>query len=202
MNKPLTERGLLRISLQALLALFGLLLIWRFITEVATIFLVIATGLLLAVILSGPVEILGRHKVPRVISSVSILVALVLILVLGGWLLMPVLEREITALISTLPGVLSYVNEQVDNLANELGLRSSFDLSSFSPSSLGPRLLGGAIGLFGTLASALAGMIVVAFLALYLAAIPEPIVNWVTRLFPPEYRSRARECSRRSGRAS
>lgn len=199
MNKPLTERGLLRISLQALLALFGLLLIWRFITEVATIFLVIATGLLLAVILSGPVEILGRHKVPRVISSVSILVALVLILVLGGWLLMPVLEREITALISTLPGVLSYVNEQVDNLANELGLRSSFDLSSFSPSSLGPRLLGGAIGLF---ASALAGMIVVAFLALYLAAIPEPIVNWVTRLFPPEYRSRARECSRRSGRAS
>lgn len=193
MNGPITERGLLRVLLQSLMVLFGLLLVWRFLTEIATIMLVLATGLLLAVILSGPVEILRRHKVPRLVSSISILAALALVLALGVWLLMPVLERELTALISTLPGAISYVNEQVGKLANELGLRPSFDLSSLSSSNLGRRLLGGALGLFGTLASALVGAVVVVFLALYLTAMPEPVVRWIVRLFPPGRRPRTAE---------
>lgn len=193
MGSPLTERGLLRILLQALLALFGLLLTWRFLTEIATIALVLATGLLLAVVLSGPVEILRRRKVPRALSSALILAVAALVLVLGGWLLTPVLEKELTALVSTLPGTLSYVNEQISELANALGLETSFDLSSLSLSDLGRQLLGGVLGLFGTLASVLVGVVVAVFLSLYLAAAPGPVVHWVTRLFPPERRSQARE---------
>lgn len=193
MNKPLTERDLRRILLQVLLVLFGLLLVWRFLTEVATVMLVLATGLLLAVVLSGPVETLRRRRVPRGLSSGLILAAAALVLVLGGWLLMPVLEREITALVSTLPSALSYVNERISELAGALGLETSFELSSLSPSNLGRRLLGGVLGLFGTLASALAGAVVVVFLALYLATMPEPVVRWVIRLFPPNQRPRTRE---------
>lgn len=168
-------------------------MVWRFLTEVATVMLVLATGLLLAVILSGPVEVLRRRKVPRGLSSVSIMAAAALVLVLSGWLLMPVLEREITALVSTLPSALSYVNERISELAAGLGLETSFDLSSLSPSNLGRRLLGGVLGLFGTLASALAGAVVAIFLAFYLATMPEPVVGWVVRLFPSGQRSRARE---------
>lgn len=133
MGSPLSESGLRRVLFQVLMVVVGLLLTWRFLAEIATIMLVLATGLLLAVILSGPVEMLRRRKVPRVISSVSILAALALALALGGWLLMPVLEREITALVSTLPGALSYVREQINELASALGLAASFDLSSLSP---------------------------------------------------------------------
>lgn len=193
MGSPLSESGLRRVLFQALMVIFGLLLMWRFLTEVATVVLVLATGLLLAVILSGPVEILHRRKVPRVISSVSILAALALVLALGGWLLMPVLEKEITALVSTLPSALSYVRERINELASALGLAASFDLSSLSPSNLGRRLLGGVLGLFSTLASALVGVVIVAFLSLYLASAPEPIVRWVVRLFPPERRPQAQE---------
>ncbi len=193
MGSPLSESGLLRVLFQVLMVVVGLLLTWRFLAEIATIMLVLATGLLLAVILSGPVEMLRRRKVPRVISSVSILAALALALALGGWLLMPVLEREITALVSTLPGALSYVREQINELASALGLAASFDLSSLSPSNLGRRLLGGVLGLFSTLASALIGVVIVVFLSLYLAAAPGPIVRWVIRLFPPERRPQAQE---------
>lgn len=193
MGSPLTERSLRRVLFQVLMVLFGLLLIWRFLTEVATVILMLATGLLLAVILSGPVEMLRRYKIPRVVSSVSILAAFALVLALGGWLLTPVLEREITALVSTLPSALSYVRERINELANALGLAASFDLSSLSPSNLGRRLLGGVLGLFSTLASALIGVVVVVFLALYLAAAPEPIVRWIIRLFPPGRRPRTKE---------
>jgi predicted PurR-regulated permease PerM len=192
-DSPITERGLRRVLFQVLIVIFGLLLLWRFLTQVATVALMLATGLLLAIVLSGPVEILHRHKVPRMISSVAILGTLALVLALGWWLLLPVLEREITALVSTLPNALSYVNQRINELANALGLAASFDLSSLSPSNLGRRLLGGVLGLFSTLTSTLAGVVVVVFLSLYLTSAPEPIVRWIVRLFPPTRRSRAGE---------
>ena len=193
MNRPLTERGLLRVLLRVLLALFGLLLAWRFLAQVATITLLLSTGLLLAVALSGPVEALRRHKVPRGVSSASILAGTALVVLLGGWLLLPVLQNELTALADALPGAYSYMQEQARELAGAIGLSVNLDLSSLSFTDLGRRLLGGALGLFGTLASALGGIVVIAFLAFYLATIPEPVVSWVMKLFPPDRRPRAEE---------
>lgn len=179
--------------LRVLLALFGLLLVWRFLTEVATVTLLLATGLLLAVALSGPVEALCRMKIPRWLSAALILADAALILSLGGWLLMPVLEKELTALASAIPDASTYLREKALAFTDKLGLNLSLDFSSFSTADLGRRLLGGALGLFGTLASTLAGVLVVAFLAFYLAAMPDPIVEWVLKLFPPEHRPQAQE---------
>ncbi len=184
---------MLRVLLRVLLALLGLLLAWRFLTQVATIALLLSTGLLLAVALSGPVEALRRHKVPRGLSSALILIGFALILVLGGWLLLPVLQKELAALADALPGAYAYMREHVRGLAAALGLNVSLNLSSLSPGDIGQGLLGGALGLFGTLASAAGGVIVVAFLAFYLATTPEPIVNWVMKLFPPDRRPRVEE---------
>ncbi|HZY66154.1 MAG TPA: AI-2E family transporter [Rubrobacteraceae bacterium] len=192
-DSPLTERGLRRILLQILLALFGLLLVWRFLAEVATVTLLIATGLLVAVALSGPVEVLRRHKIPRAVSAALILAGVALTLLLGGWLLLPVLQNELAALADALPAAYSYVQEKVQELAGALGLNINLGLSSLSPADLGRRLLGGALGLFSTLASSLAGVLIVTFLSFYLAAMPDPIVEWVLKLFPPDRRPQAEE---------
>lgn len=184
---------MLRVLLRVLLALFGLLLAGRFLAEVATIALLLATGLLLAVALSGPVEWLRRHKVPRGVSSASILAVAALVFLIGGWLLLPVLQNELAALADALPAAYSYMREQVRSLAAAIGLSVSLDLSSLSLADIGRRLLGGALGLFGTLASALAGVVIIVFLAFYLAAIPGPVVSWVMKLFPPNRRPRAEE---------
>jgi len=53
--------------------------------------------------------------------------------------------------------------------------------------------LGGALGVFGGLAAFFAGLIVLVFVPLYLAAMPGPVVGWVVRLFPPERRGETRE---------
>lgn len=51
-------------------------------------------------------------------------------------------------------------------------------------------LVGGALGLFGSLASLLFGLVIVIFIPLYLTANPESAVSWTMRLFPAALRSR------------
>jgi predicted PurR-regulated permease PerM len=53
--------------------------------------------------------------------------------------------------------------------------------------------LGGALELFGSLTTFAFGLVVGVFVPLYLMAMPEPVVNWALRLFPPNHKPRARE---------
>jgi predicted PurR-regulated permease PerM len=147
------------------------------------------------VALSGPVETLHRHKVPRPVASVLIALGAVILLGLGGYLLLPVLADQARQLISAAPGAFSQLGERLESLAGRLGL-SVGSLEPPSASTLAGwarRLLGGALGLFGSLASTLLGLLVVIFVPLYLVAVPGPVVGWVVRLFPPGRRDRARE---------
>jgi predicted PurR-regulated permease PerM len=191
MNGHLASRDLLRVGA----VLFGLFLVWRFLAEIAATALLLATGLLLAVALSGPVETLHRHKVPRPVASVLIALAAAIVLGLGGYLLLPVLAEQTSQLVSAVPGALSQLGERVENLADRLGLSvGSLDPPSASTlASWTRRLLGGVLGLFGSMASTLLGLLVVVFVPLYLVAVPEPVVRWVVRLFPTDRRDRTRE---------
>src|ERR687895_94598 len=107
MNGRLASRDLLRVGA----VLFGLFLVWRFLAEIAATALLLATGLLLAIALSGPVETLHRHKVPRPVASVLIALAAAILLGLGGYLLLPVLTEQASQLASAVPGAVSQLGE-------------------------------------------------------------------------------------------
>jgi predicted PurR-regulated permease PerM len=192
MSAPLTERSLWRVMARTALLLFGLFLAWRFLAEVATLSLMVAMGVLLAVALSGPVEALRRRKVPRTVSSVAIVAGALGSLGLGLALLFPVLQREARLLVSELPDALSYLNDRIGELAGRLGLNPGGGISSQTLAGWGERLLGGALGLFNSVTSALIGLVIVLFLGIYLASYPEPVLSWIERLFPPQHRCRVR----------
>ena len=195
---PVTNRGLLR----AVVLAFALLLAYRFLAAVVAVVLLLATGLLLAVALSAPVEMLHRRRVPRPVS-VAVIVALVGGgLGLGGYLLYPTLATQASQLASSLPDALSQLIGRLREAARGLGigLGGGGDISPRTLAKVGRRLLGGALMLFSGLASFLTGLIVVLFVALYLAAMPEPVTGWVVRLFPPERRGTARGGSPRPAR--
>lgn len=187
-NYFLTNRGLLR----AVVLAFALFLAYRFLSVVAVTVLLLATGLLLAVALSAPVEALHRRKVPRTASVAVIFLAGVAVLGVGRYLLFPVLAKQASELASALPGALSQLAERATSLARDLGLNigggGGGEISPTTLASAGRRLLGGALGLFGGLASFFAGLIVLLFVPLYLAAMPGPVVGRVVRLFPPNKR--------------
>ena len=187
----LTDRGLLR----AVLVGFALLAAWRFAAAIATVALLLATALLLAVALSAPVEALHRRKVPRPAAVAGIFVLLLAVLGAAGYLLLPVLVREVALLASSLPDALQQLVDRLRELANRLGVQIGGGGGGISPQTIASaarRVLGGLLGLFGSLASLFTALLILLFVPLYLTAMPDPVVGWVVRLFLPESRPRAR----------
>ncbi len=173
---------------------FALFLAYRFLADVATVALSLAVGVLLAVIASGPIGFLVRRKVPRSLAAALVFLGGATLLLLAGFLLLPTLADQVSGFFSSLPAALAQLAERAERLAERLGLPvPGGDLSASSLADPARRLLGGVVGIFGTAASALGGLVVVLFLAFYLSANPGPVVAWATRLFPPEHRPRARE---------
>jgi predicted PurR-regulated permease PerM len=191
MGGTLTNRGLLR----AVLVAFALVVAYRFVAAVAAIVLLLATGLLLAVALSAPVEALHRQKIPRPVAVVVMVAIVLAALSLGAYLLLPVLAEQASQLAATLPDALSQLVERARELARRFGIKVGGGGGGISPSTLASaarRVLGGALGLFSSLAAFVTGLIVVLFVPLYLAALPGPVVGWVVRLFPPGKRDETR----------
>lgn len=140
------DRGLLR----AVLLAFALFLAYRFLAQVATMVLLLAAALLLAVILSAPVEALHRRNVSRALAAALIVLCTLAVLGLSGYLLLPTLTRQAAQLASDLPDALTQLIERVRELARGYGFQvgggGGFSASTFS-NVAGP-VLGGALGLF------------------------------------------------------
>lgn len=193
-NETPAGRGLLGVLLKAVTFAFALFLTYRFLAEVAAVALSLAVGVLLAVAASAPVGALSARRVPRTLAAALVFLGGAALLGLGAFLFLPALADQVYGFFASLPGAFAELAERVEGLAERFGL--PVPGGDVSPSSLtGPtqRLLGGAVGVFGTAASALAGLVVVLFLAFYLSANPGPVVGWATRLLPPARRPRARE---------
>lgn len=189
---PFRNHSLLRTLSYAILLAFSLFLAYRFLTAIATIALTIMVAVLLAVALSGPVEALHRRKVPKAVATILILLVAVALLGLGGYLLLPVLAEQVYLFVSSLPAALFQLAGWIEDLESRFGVPvPGEDLSLSSLTDPARQLLGGALGVFGNVASVLASAVVILFLSFYLAANPEPVVGWVIRLVPPERRPRA-----------
>jgi predicted PurR-regulated permease PerM len=190
------RRDPLRVLLWAVSFAFALFLAYRFLTVVATVALLFAVAVLLAVAASGPIEALAKRRVPRTPAAAVVFLGGAGLLALGGALLVFVAEGQLLAFLSSLPAALSELSARVEDLASRLGvpLPGDGDRSAFSLVSQARRIVGGGVvGLFSTAASVLVGLVVVFFLSFYFAANPGPVVGWAARLFPPERRPRVRE---------
>lgn len=191
-SRALTNRGLLRVAL----VVFVLFLTYRFITTVAAVALLLATGLLLAVALSAPVEALYHWKVPRPVGVALIVVLVLVVLTVAGLFLYPILAKQASQLAASLPDAFSQLVDRGRALANRLGIRVNSGgggVSAQTLANVARRVLGGLVGLFSGVTAFFTGLIVVLFVPIYLAALPGQVVNWTIRLFPPERRDHTRE---------
>lgn len=183
MSNALTDRGLLR----AVLVAFGLFVIWQFLAGIATIILMLLAGVLLAAALSAPVEMLYRRKVPRPAGVGLVIVVFLAVSGLAWHLFFPGLQNQYFQLSSIFPSVVEMVTERLGVFGGDSNISTSTLVS------WGRRLLGGLLGLFSAVAFVVVGIVAAVFLAVYLAANPDPVVRWLVKLVPPEHRGRAKD---------
>ncbi|MDQ3624209.1 MAG: AI-2E family transporter [Verrucomicrobiota bacterium] len=178
-----------------LLGGFALLLVCWYAIEVL-LFIFIAT--LLATGLRGLSCAVSR----RLGLGVGWSLALVTLLIIGAFVagtiaLAPELGRQGAALIEALPKGLQSLQTWVES--TPWGREITARLGSTDWAAVGQRIVSGATGVLSSTVSAIAGLLIIVILTLYLAADPDTYLNGVLRLARRERRPRLREVSAQLG---
>jgi predicted PurR-regulated permease PerM len=173
------------------LALLGVALLLFFLWYVANVLLLVFAGILLAVLLRAASQGLSRLTHLPVGACVAV-VALVLVsgVVVGGWLMLPEILEQATALIQGLAAAVEELGRELRRADLDTALAERMDLAGLLPDPAG--LLGGAAGLLTATFGAVATIAIILFFGIYLAASPGTYVDGLTLLLPPPRRARAR----------
>jgi len=177
---------------------FAVLLTGYLVYKIAVVVLVLLVTLLFSIIISAPVDYLGRRGVSRGWGTLAVLGGLALVFGIFGLALAPVVANQATQLAETFPALLESAQQIVLRLQNVFGLDTSFRLD---PEKLGDTtrnfLSGGALTTVASVGASVANVLsfgVVIFIAtVYTVARPAPLVNGFVALFPAGRRQRVRD---------
>jgi predicted PurR-regulated permease PerM len=179
------------------LAVIALFLLWH----LANMLLVIFAGILLAVFLDGLTMIVNRRlKLARYIT-LTLVVALLLILAVGvGYLFGPRLTDQFARLAERIPEALDSISASLaeDTTLSRwiTNLPAGNDLLT-----AGSTVLGGITGVFSTVLGFVTSLLIILFIGIYLASAPQVYVRNSLRLVPKKRRERAGEVIAAMGKA-
>jgi predicted PurR-regulated permease PerM len=194
-----------RLPLRLATAFLGLVVLLLFLWTARSIFVVSFLGLLFGVTIVPVVDRLQRYHIPRGVGAALVVAAIIGVLIAIGALLAPVLQQQALEVRRRIP-------EAIDRLDRELAARH-IDLSSMEgrtqprpapaapPASQVPlrAILGRQVGgllpylfpFFSTTLSAVTGLLLLVFLAIFFAADPLTYKRGVLHLVPHAHRERA-----------
>ena len=164
------------------------LLLWY----TAEVLLLVFTGVLLAIFLRGLSDALSQYTPLRGLSSLLVVVSMLLaILGIGVWLLTPQLTAQIGQLTETLPRSIQSLEQRLQQYGIGQWLLSQPPV--FSQHMPEGNVLAKATRVFSTTFGALASLIVILVIGLYMAVSPSSYTEGIIHLVPIESRARARE---------
>lgn len=187
--EPTRGRSAARAIVGAALVAVGLLFLWL----TVRIDLVIFAGILLAVFLRGLTERVCAYSGLSHGWALALVVLVIVAAAAGiGWFFSQAIASQIDQLSQQLPAALGKVEQQIEQLPLGRSL-----VQHASPNSLAAGSGGGVVhSIFGIASNAaefVAGIVVLLFVGLYLAAEPDVYVGGLLRLVPPARRPRAAE---------
>lgn len=187
--QPLFNRGP-RTSLWITICLLALLviLIWK----ASVVLLLLFASVLLALLLRGLSRWLSTHSRLSYRWSLAIVVLSHLgLLAAVGWFIVPELGEQATQLQADLPRAFKQLQERIGQ--HELGAQALNAVQSVGAQAQADNLLPKASGALHSIAAALGGVLLLIFVALYLAADPRRYVMALVRLFSLPKRPRAQQ---------
>ena len=200
-------------ALKVTAIVFGVLIALRFLWVAHAIFIVTLLGVLAGLALSKPVDFLEKHKVRRGIGAPVTLLVIIGLFVALGALIAPSIKEQSGQIARELPKAFDEIEKKLgaSRASRALGLGgppqpaqaqqpAQAGQAQQQPHGLkaqiGQELRGATKFLFPIISSvfgAVAGLIIVLFIAMYIAATPGLYREGMVHLVPHKQRARARE---------
>lgn len=161
-------------------------------------------GVLLAIFLDGLTGVVRRYtRMPRGLSLALVCVTLLAVLGVFIWLAGPAIGEQFGQLGERIPMALSRLRSWLAEYEWAQPLLAKLESPSQVVASISPSsdLVGRVTGVFSTTLAALANVLIVLFIGLYLAISPRLYVDNLIKLAPPARRQRIHEVAQQLGRA-
>jgi predicted PurR-regulated permease PerM len=162
--------------------------------QLATLAVAVLATVMIALLLSGIARPLERHGVPRPIGALVALLALVSVLVALLALIIPPFVDQTNTFVDNVPAIADDIEERVHDATglerSEIG--NSVQKAARRYTDEPQRLIGPLTSIGFGVAGVLAALVLMLFVAYYIAANPKPLEEGVLRLFPPARREHAR----------
>lgn len=171
----------------------GLLLLYRFLDAASTALLFLAIAVILAVALNAPVSWVQARGLPRWAALTLVTMGLVTVAASLGWLVLPRLAGEATALAESLPETAQRLQERAERFLGENpGLGGNVELPA--PEDLLPSLQA-VVTRVGRYTLSAVGflifLVLLATLVIFMVARPRPLLQGYLSAFPPHLRDAA-----------
>jgi predicted PurR-regulated permease PerM len=174
-------------AVRAVLLAAGLVGGYLLFSQLASLFVLVIITIVLALPLEAAATRLERRRVPRAVGALLALVLMVAVVVGVLILAIPPFVTELQRLADQLPQI-------IDQLREKLGARNSTSTGDSLQRSL-QRVIDKPQGLLGPVATiglgvagAIGAIVLVLVGAFYMAINPQPLVDGVLRVFPPDRR--------------
>jgi predicted PurR-regulated permease PerM len=180
-----------RVTVAVAIACLGIVALWLGYLAI-NVLLVIFAGAVVAVLFHTMAEpLMGRARLPAWAAMLIVLVVVCGLLGLAGWLMAAPISQQFDELSVRLP-------EAIDRFRSQfLSMKwTNWLMEQSSSAADGQKIFKQVTHAFSITMSAGAAIIIVLFLAVYMAASPETYVAGTVRLVPMSYRNRAREVLR------
>jgi putative permease len=190
-HEPLSYHGAWRI----VWLVFLLIIVWLILRSLQPVILLFALVFLLAMVLNPIVVWLQKHHVPRLVSAILLILALVAV---AGTIILfaiPPLARQSQELMHSVPGVWQGIRTRIESLTkNYPAVREALPRTDEiagkvggAAGTVGSILLRSTIGLVGGAAS----VVFAVLLLIFVLANPRPLVATYLALAPDRYREQA-----------
>lgn len=179
---------------KAVLLGFALLLFGLVFREIVTLLIAVLVTALIAIPLAATATYLERFRIPRALGAlVGLLIGVAAVAALLA-LVIPPFADQTEAFVAEVPGVVDSLEGEADDLAGASGEGTGTDIQEFferytdDPTRLIGPLASVGLGVAGILGA----MLLVLITAYYVAIRPEPLVEGIASLVPPQRREWAR----------
>jgi predicted PurR-regulated permease PerM len=185
----------MHVAYRAVLLAAGLVVVGLAFRHLVTLLLAVVMTVIISIPLSAAASRLERRGVPRPLGALLGLLAGAAAAAGALALIIPPFVDQVNALVDGMPAIVESLRGRIVETTGassyEVGERVQAFLRDYTEDPL--RLIGPVASVGASVAGVLAALIVMTMTAYYIAVRPEPLIEGVVRMFPPNRRQRAVE---------